>query len=34
MKVIGTSIPKDQEYKLKEFWRIHGMEIVGPPLKF
>jgi len=30
----GTSIPKNQEQTLKELWRIHGMEIVGPPLKF
>ena len=30
----GTSIPKDQEKRLKALWASHGMEIVGPPLKF
>jgi hypothetical protein len=30
----GSSIPKDQEKVLKELWRAHGMEIVGPPLQF
>jgi quercetin dioxygenase-like cupin family protein len=34
MSKMGTSIPKDQETTLKELWRTHGMEIVGPPLKF
>ena len=34
MSKMGTSIPKDQEKTLKELWRAHGMEIVGPPLKF
>jgi len=34
MSKLGSSIPKDQEHKLKELWRAHGMEIVGPPLKF
>jgi mannose-6-phosphate isomerase-like protein (cupin superfamily) len=34
MSKLGSSIPKDQETKLKELWREHGMEIVGPPLKF
>ena len=31
MSKLGTSILKDQEHKLKELWRNHGMEIVGPP---
>ena len=31
---LGTSIPKNQEQTLKELWKTHGMEIVGPPLKF
>ena len=34
MSKLGSSIPKDQEQTLKELWRKHGMEIVGPPLKF
>jgi mannose-6-phosphate isomerase-like protein (cupin superfamily) len=34
MSKLGNNIPKDQESKLKELWRNHGMEIVGPPLKF
>jgi len=34
MKKMGPSIPKDQEKNLKELWRTHGMEIVGPPLQF
>jgi quercetin dioxygenase-like cupin family protein len=34
MSKIGKSIPKDQEQVLKELWRTHGMEVVGPPLKF
>jgi len=34
MSKLGKSIPKDQETVLKELWRTHGMEIVGPPLKF
>jgi quercetin dioxygenase-like cupin family protein len=34
MSKMGTNIPKDQETTLKELWRVHGMEIVGPPLKF
>jgi mannose-6-phosphate isomerase-like protein (cupin superfamily) len=33
MSKLGKEIPKDQEAKLKELWRAHGMEIVGPPLK-
>jgi len=34
MSKLGKNIPKDQEHKLKELWHAHGMEIVGPPLKF
>lgn len=34
MSKLGTSIPKNQERDLKELWRLHGMEIVGPPLSF
>jgi mannose-6-phosphate isomerase-like protein (cupin superfamily) len=34
MSKIGSNIPKDQETRLKELWSSHGMEIVGPPLKF
>ncbi|HVM88548.1 MAG TPA: cupin domain-containing protein [Puia sp.] len=34
MAKLGKNIPKEQEKLLKELWRTHGMEIVGPPLKF
>lgn len=34
MAKLGKEIPKDQEKKLKQLWHTHGMEIVGPPLKF
>lgn len=27
-------IPKDQETALKQLWLDHGMEVLGPPLKF
>jgi len=33
MSKLGQDIPKDQDATLKELWRKHGMEIVGPPLK-
>lgn len=34
MSKLGKGIPKNQETSLKELWARHGMEIVGPPLKF
>ncbi len=34
MSKIGKEIPKNQETVLKQLWADHGMEIVGPPLKF
>jgi mannose-6-phosphate isomerase-like protein (cupin superfamily) len=34
MSKLGGAIPKNQQETLKELWRTHGMEIVGPPLKF
>jgi hypothetical protein len=34
MARIGKEIPKNQESVLKQLWAEHGMEIVGPPLKF
>lgn len=34
MSKLGPTIPKNQEQTLRELWRKHGMEIVGPPLKF
>ena len=34
MSKLGSNIPKEQEKVLKELWKTHGMEIVGPPLKF
>lgn len=34
MSKFGSSIPQDQERTLKELWETHGMQVVGPPLKF
>ncbi len=34
MSKLGSSIPQDQERTLKELWETHGMQVVGPPLKF
>jgi quercetin dioxygenase-like cupin family protein len=34
MSKLGKDIPKNQETTLKTLWATHGMEIVGPPLKF
>ena len=34
MGKFGSNIPKDQERTLKELWETHGMQVVGPPLKF
>ena len=34
MSKLGKEIPKNQEVALKRLWAEHGMEIVGPPLKF
>ena len=34
MSQMGKEIPKNQETVLKQLWADHGMEIVGPPLKF
>jgi quercetin dioxygenase-like cupin family protein len=34
MAKLGPAVPKDQEKRLKQLWHDHGMEIVGPPLKF
>jgi mannose-6-phosphate isomerase-like protein (cupin superfamily) len=34
MSKIGSNIPKDQERVLKNLWETHGMQVVGPPLKF
>jgi mannose-6-phosphate isomerase-like protein (cupin superfamily) len=34
MSRLGKDIPKNQETMLKELWARHGMEILGPPLKF
>jgi quercetin dioxygenase-like cupin family protein len=34
MAKLGKEIPKNQESALKELWATHGMEILGPPLKF
>jgi len=31
---VGADVPQNQEKTLKELWAKHGMEIVGPPLKF
>ena len=34
MAKLGKDIPKNQEQVLKDLWKTHGMEVVGPPLKF
>jgi len=34
MSKLGSNIPKDQETKLRELLVTHGMEMVGPPLKY
>jgi len=34
MSKLGKDIPKNQETVLKQLWADHGMEIIGPPLKF
>jgi quercetin dioxygenase-like cupin family protein len=34
MSKLGKEIPKNQEVALKRLWEEHGMEVVGPPLKF
>ncbi|HEX5153267.1 MAG TPA: cupin domain-containing protein [Parafilimonas sp.] len=34
MSKLGKGVPKNQEQTLKKLWATHGMEIVGPPLKF
>jgi mannose-6-phosphate isomerase-like protein (cupin superfamily) len=33
MSRMGSTIPKDQEKTMRELYRNHGMELVGPPLK-
>lgn len=33
MSKLGATIPANQEQTLKDLWKRHGMEIVGPPLK-
>jgi mannose-6-phosphate isomerase-like protein (cupin superfamily) len=34
MAKIGRDIPQNQETTLKRLWADHGMEMLGPPLKF
>ena len=34
MSKLGQEIPKNMETELKRLFAEHGMEIVGPPLKF
>lgn len=34
MAKLGKNIPKNQEQVMKDLWKTHGMEVVGPPLKF
>jgi mannose-6-phosphate isomerase-like protein (cupin superfamily) len=33
MAKFGRDIPKDQERLWKDLWAVHGMEVLGPPLK-
>jgi quercetin dioxygenase-like cupin family protein len=34
MAKLGKGVPRNQESTLKELWATHGMEVLGPPLKF
>jgi mannose-6-phosphate isomerase-like protein (cupin superfamily) len=34
MSKTGSGTIKDQEHMLEDLWKKHGMEVVGPPLKF
>lgn len=34
MSRFGNEIPANQETALKQLWLDHGMEVLGPPLKF
>jgi mannose-6-phosphate isomerase-like protein (cupin superfamily) len=34
MRMFGNNIPKDKEPLLKNLFETHGMQMVGPPLKF
>ncbi len=34
MSKFGKGIPQNQEVVMKQLWADHGMEVVGPPLKF
>lgn len=34
MSKFGKEIPKNQESALNQLWADHGMEVMGPPLKF
>jgi mannose-6-phosphate isomerase-like protein (cupin superfamily) len=34
MSKLGSNIPKGKEHLLKELFEAHGMQLVGPPLKF
>ncbi len=34
MARFGKEIPKNQEIVMKQLWADHGMEVLGPPLKF
>jgi len=34
MEKMGQNIPKDMEHALKDLFSTHGMQVVGPPLKY
>ncbi|HTJ50235.1 MAG TPA: cupin domain-containing protein [Cyclobacteriaceae bacterium] len=34
MNKLGSDIPKNHEQIMKNLWETHGMQVVGPPLKF
>ena len=34
MAKFGSDIPKNQETVMKRLWADHGMQVLGPPLKF
>jgi hypothetical protein len=33
MAKLGKSVPKDYQQTLRDLFKTHGMEVVGPPLK-
>jgi len=34
MSKLGKGIVQDMQHVMKDLFRTHGMEVIGPPLKF